>query len=64
MAHRKSLSYSPILVQIHFIQHMQFNQTNVTLYIFQKISGLKIFPECFPRATKNALAGHMWPACR
>jgi len=36
-----------VLVQMHFIQRKQFNETNVTLHASQKISDLKIFPECF-----------------
>jgi len=36
-----------VLVQMHFIQRKQFNETNVTLHAFQQISDQKIFLECF-----------------
>ena len=35
-----------VLVQMHSTQRKQFNVTNVTTH-FQKISDLKICPECF-----------------
>jgi len=41
-----------ILVHIHFIQCKQFNVTNVTSHTLQKISVLKIFPECFRESLK------------
>jgi len=41
---------------------MQFNETNGTLRIFQKIS--KIFPECFRGPLKTLLERHMWLAGR
>jgi len=39
-------------MQMHFIQHKQFSETNVTLHAFQQISGLEIFPVCFCRPLK------------
>jgi len=36
-----------VLVQMHFIQHEHFNETNVTSHAFPLISDLKVFPECF-----------------
>jgi len=41
---------------MHFIQHKQFNETNVTSHAFQQNSDFKISPECFrgPHAA--------WPA--
>jgi len=35
------------LVQIHFIQRKQFNETNVTSHALQQTSNLKFFSECF-----------------
>jgi len=31
---------------MHFIQHKQFSETNVTSHTFQQTSDLKIFAEC------------------
>jgi len=36
-----------VVVQMHFIQRKQFNETNLNLQAFQRITDLKIFPECF-----------------
>jgi len=43
MAHRKGFVIF-VLVQVHFIQRKQINETNVTSQNFQQISDLKIFP--------------------
>jgi len=50
-----------VLVQMHFIQRKQFNETNVTSHAFQQISYLKIFPELIPLATESAVVGHTLP---
>ena len=34
-------------MQIHFIQHKQFNVADVISHTFQKFSDFKIFPESF-----------------
>jgi len=43
-----------VLVQIHFIQRKQFNEANVTSHVFQQISNLKFFSECFREQLKTA----------
>jgi len=37
MVHRKDSRLFIVLVQMHFIQRKQFNETNVTLHAFQQI---------------------------
>jgi len=46
-----------VLVQMHFIQRKQFNETNATSHTFQQISHLQIFPECLCGPLKM-----LWPA--
>jgi len=56
MGHGKGI----VLVQMHIIKCKQFNETNVNLHIFQQISDLTIFPECFHGSMKM-----LWQAtCR
>ena len=50
---------SIVLVQMHFIQCKQFSETNVTLHVFQEISDLKIFPECFAGNWKHCGGAHV-----
>jgi len=40
-----------VLVQMHFIQHKQLNETNVTSHAFQLISDFEDFYWMLPRAT-------------
>jgi len=47
-------------VQMHFTQHKQFSETNVTLDVFQRISGFKFFLNA-SAGHWNAVAGHMRP---
>jgi len=44
---------------MHFIQLNQFSETNVTSLVFQQISDLKIFPECF----RGLLKTLWWAMC-
>jgi len=48
-----------VLVQTHFAQHKQFNETNAAPHTFQQISDFITFPECFCGLLKT-LSGHMW----
>jgi len=43
---------------MHFTQHKQFSETNVTLDVFQQISGFKIFPECVGGPLKRGRGPH------
>ena len=45
---------------MHFIQHKQVSETNVTSHAFQQISD---FSWMQPPDTENAMPGHMRPAC-
>jgi len=38
---------------MHFIQHKQLNETNVTSHTFQQTSTLKILAECFCGSPKT-----------
>jgi len=42
-----------VLVQMHFIQHKKFSETNVTSHVFQQISEFEDFSECFRRPLKT-----------
>jgi len=46
---------------MRFIQRDQFSETNVTSHAFQQFQ-IWIFFLMLPRATKNAVEGHMQPA--
>jgi len=51
-----------VLVQMHFIQRKQFNETNATSHAFQKNLRLEDFSSMLPRVTENTVASHMRPA--
>jgi len=62
MLHRKGIIHCAwLLVQIHFIQGKQFNETNVTSHVFKNVKFEDIFL-MLPRATENAVASHIQPA--